>query len=233
MLWGRHAWLQLESQDVCRISVWSNVAYSVSTNFLLLTRMRLASSSGCVQCRPSPRRLPSVISCAKENMTFVVPCSNLLMRRMNSLVRALVALSRLPNLVVSAWLATNMFMKNWHCSPVMVNGILASAILYFYFCFIGKIPSCKIGVRFPRLTTPDCAFPIQVPSAAAMAWSDNNKFFVLYNKATMCLILHYRPVISHFITFKCKYKYNSLAVLLVRVRIPGHACFNYSARVIW
>ena len=39
-----------------------------------------------------------------------------------------------------------------------------------------------------------------------------------------------RPVISRFIIFKCKYKYNSLAVMLVWVRIPGHECFNYSTR---
>ena len=130
---GRQAWLQIESQDVCRISAWSNVAFSVSTNSLLLTQVRPTSSSGCVQCRPLPRRSPSVVSCAKENMTFVVPCSNLLMRCINYLVSALAALSRLLNLVVSAWLATNMFKKCWHCSPVMVNGMLASAMLYFFF----------------------------------------------------------------------------------------------------
>ena len=89
----------------------------------------------------------------QKNMTFMVPCSNLLMRHINSQVRALAALSRLLNLVVSVWLATHMFTKCWHCSPVMVNGILASAMLYFFFCLIGKIASCKIGVRFPRLTT--------------------------------------------------------------------------------
>ena len=103
------------------------VSFSISSDQLL------ASLGGCVQCRTSPSRSISVVSCAKENKTFVVPCSNLLMRRIHYLVSALAAQSRLLNLVVSAWLETNMFTKCWHCSPVMVNGTLASAILYLIF----------------------------------------------------------------------------------------------------
>ena len=40
------------------------------------------------------------------------------------------------NVPICWWVAsiqTNMFTKYWHCSPVMVNGILASAMLYFFF----------------------------------------------------------------------------------------------------
>ena len=139
----------IECSFFCRHK-FSTADTNETVSFPISFDQLLTSLGGCVQCRTSPKRSPFVVSCAKEKRTFVVSCSNLLMCRIFSLVSALAALSRLLNLVVSAWLATNIFSKCWHCSPDMAYSYQSC---FTFFWLIGNIASCKIGVRFPILTT--------------------------------------------------------------------------------